>query len=109
MADQLGLTFQQLQKYEKGMNRIGGSRMHQLAQILQVPVGFFYEGLPTAGASADGRSLAGDLTTSFFSLPHAAELAEGFTSLSPEQRRVVFDVAQALDHEHLRAAVKKVA
>ena len=44
----LGLTFQQVQKYEKGTNRIGASRLQQISHILQVPVTFFFEGAPTA-------------------------------------------------------------
>jgi transcriptional regulator with XRE-family HTH domain len=48
LGDALGLTFQQVQKYEKGTNRIGASRLQQIAQILQVPVSFFFEGAPTA-------------------------------------------------------------
>jgi transcriptional regulator with XRE-family HTH domain len=43
LADGLGLTFQQVQKYEKGMNRIGAGRLQQIAHILQVPVTFFFE------------------------------------------------------------------
>jgi transcriptional regulator with XRE-family HTH domain len=43
----LGLTFQQVQKYERGTNRIGASRLQQISQILQVPVAFFFEGLPS--------------------------------------------------------------
>ena len=50
----LGLTFQQVQKYEKGANRIGGSRLQQISQILQVPVAFFFEDAP--GASATSKS-----------------------------------------------------
>ena len=46
LGDALGLTFQQVQKYEKGTNRIGASRLQQIAQILQVPVAFFFEGAP---------------------------------------------------------------
>jgi transcriptional regulator with XRE-family HTH domain len=46
LADQLGLTFQQVQKYEKGSNRIGAGRLHQLSHILDVPVSFFFEGAP---------------------------------------------------------------
>ena len=49
----LGLTFQQVQKYEKGTNRIGASRLQQLSQILQVPVAFFFEGAPNALAPHD--------------------------------------------------------
>jgi transcriptional regulator with XRE-family HTH domain len=46
LADALGLTFQQVQKYEKGANRIGAGRLRQIAQILQIPVESFFEGLP---------------------------------------------------------------
>jgi transcriptional regulator with XRE-family HTH domain len=48
LGDALGLTFQQVQKYEKGANRIGASRLQQISQILQVPVSFFFEGAPNA-------------------------------------------------------------
>jgi transcriptional regulator with XRE-family HTH domain len=57
----LGLTFQQVQKYEKGMNRIGASRLQQISHILQVPVAFFFEGAPNALApqgSASALSIA---------------------------------------------------
>jgi transcriptional regulator with XRE-family HTH domain len=46
LAEALGLTFQQVQKYEKGVNRIGAGRLQQIAQILQMPVESFFEGLP---------------------------------------------------------------
>ena len=46
LADALGLTFQQVQKYERGTNRIGGSRLQHISQILQVPAAFFFEGAP---------------------------------------------------------------
>jgi transcriptional regulator with XRE-family HTH domain len=46
LGDALGLTFQQVQKYEKGANRIGASRLQQISNILQVPVAFFFEGAP---------------------------------------------------------------
>ena len=55
LADQLGLTFQQVQKYEKGVNRISASRLQQLCHILQVPVPFFFDGAPQiAGHSGKG-------------------------------------------------------
>ena len=50
LADGLGLTFQQVQKYEKGTNRIGAGRLQQISHILQVPVAFFFEGAPNASA-----------------------------------------------------------
>ena len=49
LGDSLGLTFQQVQKYEKGTNRIGASRLQQISQILQVPVSFFFDGAPAVG------------------------------------------------------------
>src|ERR1700681_4132703 len=48
IADALGLTFQQVQKYEKGTNRVSASRLQHFSQILQVPVPFFFEGAPEA-------------------------------------------------------------
>jgi transcriptional regulator with XRE-family HTH domain len=56
----LGLTFQQVQKYEKGANRIGASRLQQLSHILQVPVEFFFEGAPNASAphGSNGSALS---------------------------------------------------
>jgi len=48
LGDALGLTFQQVQKYEKGSNRVGASRLQHLASILQVPPAFFFEGAPIA-------------------------------------------------------------
>src|SRR6266481_1140616 len=59
LGDALGLTFQQVQKYEKGTNRIGASRLQQISHILQVPVAFFFEGAPAVpGARIDGSGEA---------------------------------------------------
>ncbi len=52
LAEQFGLTFQQLQKYESGSNRISASRLWQIAQILDVPVAWFFEGLDGESAAA---------------------------------------------------------
>jgi transcriptional regulator with XRE-family HTH domain len=57
LAAALGLTFQQVQKYESGANRIGASRLQQMSHILQVPVEFFFEGAPNALAP-DGSGSA---------------------------------------------------
>src|SRR5882762_9293423 len=51
LGDALGLTFQQVQKYEKGTNRIGASRLQQIASIQQVPISFFFEGVPGSSSS----------------------------------------------------------
>ena len=62
LADAVGLTFQQIQKYEKGTNRIGSSRLQQFANILEVPISFFFDGAPGTSsrrtASAAGSSTA---------------------------------------------------
>lgn len=50
LGDSMGLTFQQIQKYEKGVNRIGASRLFKLSQVLDVPVQFFFEGMPAEEA-----------------------------------------------------------
>ena len=60
IADALGLTFQQVQKYEKGSNRISASRLQHLSQILQVPVPFFFEGAPAASAGRVAKTPADD-------------------------------------------------
>jgi transcriptional regulator with XRE-family HTH domain len=52
LAEAIGLTFQQVQKYERGANRIGASRLHQLARVLEVPVSYFFEEMAHAGAPA---------------------------------------------------------
>src|SRR5271156_2148216 len=55
LADQLGITFQQVQKYEKGVNRISASRLQQLCNILEVPVSFFFEQAPRSAVSGRGQ------------------------------------------------------
>jgi transcriptional regulator with XRE-family HTH domain len=65
IGDALGLTFQQLQKYEKGANRISASRLQHLCKILNVPVSFFFEGLPDVPESDDeAAALTAVLATS---------------------------------------------
>ncbi len=54
LAQALGLTFQQIQKYERGANRIGSSRLYHLSQILDVPVSFFFDDMPNDVAAAGG-------------------------------------------------------
>ena len=60
LADALGLTFQQVQKYERGQNRIGASRLQQISHVLQVPLAFFFEGTPNASAphGSNGSALS---------------------------------------------------
>jgi transcriptional regulator with XRE-family HTH domain len=63
LGELLGLTFQQVQKYERGVNRIGSSRLFELGQILDVPISFFFDDLPEtvtgAGGAGGGYAIAG--------------------------------------------------
>ena len=58
MADMLGLTFQQVQKYEKGMNRVGASRLWDISKVLKVPMNFFFEDMDEATAAQSPRMLS---------------------------------------------------
>jgi transcriptional regulator with XRE-family HTH domain len=94
LADALGLTFQQVQKYEKGMNRIGASRLLQIAGILDVSIEFFFEGLP--GLRAGGFS--GDsLMAEFLTRSESDRLVRGFLRLKDDEaRRKVADLVDWL-------------
>jgi transcriptional regulator with XRE-family HTH domain len=63
LGELLGLTFQQVQKYERGVNRIGSSRLFELGQILDVPISFFFDDLPEtvtgAGGAVSGYAISG--------------------------------------------------
>src|SRR5947209_16365735 len=61
LGEALGITFQQIQKYEKGTNRIGASRLHAMAGVLGVPVQFFYDDYPGAGPQAAPDTSAAQL------------------------------------------------
>jgi transcriptional regulator with XRE-family HTH domain len=94
LADALGLTFQQVQKYEKGVNRIGASRLLQIAGILDVSIEFFFEGLP--GLRAGGFS--GDsLVAEFLTRSESDRLVRGFLRLKDDEaRRKVADLVDWL-------------
>src|ERR1700684_2055098 len=77
VADALGLTFQQVQKYEKGSNRIGASRLQHISQILQVPIPFFFEGAPAAlgiGPSARETAVSASYVNDFLYSAASQEL-----------------------------------
>jgi transcriptional regulator with XRE-family HTH domain len=81
-AAELGVTFQQVQKYEKGVNRVSASRLQQAAQILQVPVQFFFEGLPKTETGSKSREETSYLLISdLLSSPDGIALAKGFMQI----------------------------
>jgi transcriptional regulator with XRE-family HTH domain len=76
----LGVTFQQIQKYENGKNRVGASRLHLVATALDVPISEFF-----AGASETGRSSFATKSVAFD--PQAFRIAEAFTKISDKELR----------------------
>src|SRR4051795_1201551 len=96
--DACGITFQQIQKYEKGMNRMGASRLHQIARILQVPVEFFYKGVPSGPDS--GKPLEDTSSrsmTDFLGTSDGLELVRAFMAVKDAKvRRRIVDLTKAV-------------
>jgi transcriptional regulator with XRE-family HTH domain len=94
IADALGLTFQQVQKYEKGTNRIGASRLQHISQVLQVPVPFFFEGAPAVSGVRPGHGTANapspSYMTDFLATSDGLSLAKAFMLIEdPKLRRAI--------------------
>lgn len=109
LGEKMGLTFQQIQKYEKGTNRIGASRLFQLAQILDVPVQFFFEEAPLRGGQSAQGGFAESKTESFLldflNSREGLELNRAFVRITdPKVRRRVIELVRALGDEALGAA-----
>ena len=110
LGDALRLTFQQVQKYEKGTNRIGASRLQQIASILQVPVAFFFEGAPDlVGNSPQGgapNAPSPSYVSEFLASSDGLALTKAFMRISdPElRRRIVYLVQQIAGEEEDVAA-----
>ena len=97
LAAALGLTFQQVQKYERGANRIGASRLQQLSHILQVPVEFFFEGAPNASEPhGDGSTLSMAHIDDFVSNSDGLRLIGAFMRIdnAAVRRRIVMLVQE---------------
>ena len=103
LGDALGLTFQQVQKYEKGTNRIGASRLQQISGILQVPPSFFFEGAPTAdGKAIPGMSEAPSpaYVSDFLATSEGLALVKAFQRIKkPKLRRKIVDLVQQMADE----------
>jgi transcriptional regulator with XRE-family HTH domain len=99
LGDSLGLTFQQVQKYEKGTNRIGASRLQQISEILQVPVSFLFEGGPSGPQAEGGMSEAPSpaYASDFLATSEGLALARAFTSITdPKLRRSIVDLVEQM-------------
>lgn len=99
LADRLGITFQQVQKYENGVNRISASRLQRISQVLDVPIYFFFEG---AGESSQnqqkrGQRASASQVTDFLATPDAHALMRAFMRIKdPKLRRWVVRTVRAL-------------
>jgi transcriptional regulator with XRE-family HTH domain len=105
LGEKMGLTFQQIQKYEKGTNRIGASRLFQLSQIMDVPVQFFFEDAPAhanrhvaAGGFAESKTEA--FLLDFLNSRDGLELNRAFVKITdPKVRKRVVELVRALSDE----------
>lgn len=103
LGDALGLTFQQVQKYERGTNRVGASRLWDLSRVLDVPISFFYEDMSEDVAGKSPRLIAGledepeALEADPLSKRETLELVRAYYRIQdPTVRKRVFDLAKAL-------------
>jgi transcriptional regulator with XRE-family HTH domain len=89
LGEALGLTFQQVQKYEKGTNRVGASRIQQISEILQVPVSFLFEGGPSGttngGSFSEGSSPS--YISDFLATSEGLALTRAFTRITDAKLR----------------------
>lgn len=89
LANALGVTFQQVQKYERGGNRVSASRLHDMCRVLDVPVSFFFDGLDVGGTSS--------FVEESFARREILELARGFAAIeSPKLRRTILELTKAI-------------
>lgn len=99
LGEALNLTFQQVQKYEKGTNRIGASRLQQISGILQVPVSFFFEGAPAAaqGITATSSAPSPDFVSEFLATSDGIALTKSFQLIKSQKlRRKIVNLVEEL-------------
>lgn len=99
LGDALGLTFQQVQKYEKGTNRIGASRLQHIASIQQVPISFFFEGAPGSSYTLD-EAQSSAYVSDFLATPDGLALAEAYMGIqSAKLRRSIVGLVKQIAGE----------
>ena len=99
LGDVLGITFQQVQKYEKGANRISASRLHRTSEILQVPVEFFFEGSPNARGqhAAQTGAPSPQFVSDYLATLDGLNLTEAFMHIrSAQLRRSIVNLVEAI-------------
>ena len=99
LGESLGITFQQIQKYEKGSNRIGASRLQRMSEVLNVPVSFFFEDAPGGQSGENGlqEPSGPDYVVDFLSSSEGLQLNRAFVKISdPKVRRRIIDLVRSL-------------
>ncbi|MEM8871984.1 MAG: helix-turn-helix transcriptional regulator [Pseudomonadota bacterium] len=95
LGDSVGIKFQQIQKYETGMNRVSASRLWDIARALDTTIAFFFEGLDGEYAEAPGNPVA-DMPQNLLADKEAMELIRSYYAIPETQRRRLFDLARVL-------------
>ncbi len=99
LGEALGLTFQQVQKYEKGTNRVGASRLQQISEILQVPVSFLFDGGPSGMTNTEGFSEGSSpaYVSDFLATSEGLSLTRAFTRITDaKMRRSIVDLVEQI-------------
>lgn len=102
LGDALGITFQQVQKYEKGANRVGASRLQEISRVLNTPISFFFEDAPGSPTAKDGfqESNATSYVVDFLSSSEGLQLNRAFVKIQdPKVRRKLVELTKALAAE----------
>ena len=97
LAEALGLTFQQVQKYERGVNRVSASKLFESANFLGVEVSYFFDGLAGRDpATGFAESESDRFTHAFLMTPEGVELASLFPRMTAKQRRRILELVRTL-------------
>ena len=92
LAKTIGVTFQQVQKYEKGKNRVSASRLQQVGRVLDVPIEFFFDGLPS-----NGQMAVPSYVNDFLACADGVALVKAFTRISDKKlRRAIVALVEAI-------------
>ena len=101
LAQMLGVSFQQLQKYEKGTSRIGPARLQLVAQKLDVPITFFFDGAAGATEEVDGDPPAAAFVHKMVAMTDGQQLARAFMSITDSKiRRQITDLVESMAQLH---------
>lgn len=95
LAEQVGIKFQQIQKYETGANRVSASRLWDIAEALDVPVSFFFEGI---GEPARDKSAGSSIPADLMGDKEALDLVRSYYAIPENQRRRLFELARVLSN-----------